>query len=156
MLQTLPALFISSLLGLMLTCPVNMCAVKSSNSWFQRNMFGVCPETKRCAGMGDRESINPKEGTPKARARPWPCCWGGGGGKKIHINFFICHSAVLTFSCLQENRVGHDIFNLHCQNANPEQSRYISLSGKRRIFLIKRADDGEAAARARGERGTGA
>lgn len=62
----------------------------------------------------------------------------------------------LTFSRLQENRVGHDIFNLHCQNTRPEQSRYISLSGKKTIFLIKRADDGEAAARALGERGTDA
>ncbi len=43
-------------------------------------------------------------------------------------------SVALTFPRLQENRVGHDIFNLHCQNVNPEQSRYISLSGKRRFF----------------------
>ena len=41
---------------------------------------------------------------------------------------------MLTFPRLQENRVGHDIFNLHCQNVSPEQSRYISLSGKRRFF----------------------
>lgn len=75
--------------------------------------------------------------------------------------FFFASEVVLTFPRLQENRVGHDIFNLHCQNVNPEQSRYISLSGEKRkkkdgFFLIKRADDGEAAARAQGERGTGA
>lgn len=83
-------------------------------------------------------------GQPKAPARPWPCCWGGdgvmvGGGFNIYIHIYInfilyCVQAVLTFSCLQENRVGHDIFNLHCQNASPEQPRYISLSGKRRFF----------------------
>lgn len=41
--------------------------------------------------------------------------------------FFVRKSAALTFPRLQENRVGHDVFNLHCQN--PEQSRCISLSG---------------------------
>lgn len=30
-------------------------------------MFGVCLETKRCAEMGDRESINPKEGCRQLR-----------------------------------------------------------------------------------------
>lgn len=50
----------------------------------------------------------------------------------IFLNVHFHSSAVLTFSCLQENRVGHDIFNLHCQNVNPEQSRYISLSRRKK------------------------
>lgn len=52
----------------------------------------------------------------------------------VHFHYLCCHSTVLTFPRLQENRVGHDIFNLHCQNVSPKQSRYISLSGKRRLF----------------------
>lgn len=112
-------------------------------------MFGVCPETKRCAGM---------ERQRKAEDGPLSCR-GGGGGEKYIVIFFL-----LTFSRLQENRVGHDIFNLHCQNVSrPEQSRYISLGGgKRRVFLlIKRTDDGGAAAAAAagaqgGGRGSGA
>lgn len=81
-------------------------------------------------GMEDREgNLNPRMATRLVAYGPRSPL-----GKK----YFFCRWAVLTFPCLEEDRVSHDIFNLHCQNLDPEQSRYISLSGK--DGFIKRAD----------------
>lgn len=69
MLQTLPALFISSLRGLTLRCPGESACSSSASSRFRQNMFGFCPETKHCAGMRDREGINPERDRRKATAK---------------------------------------------------------------------------------------
>lgn len=130
----------------MLTCPVNVCVVSVQTADFN----GICSAFARrqsaAQGMGDkrRQKIPRRTAGRELRLVHDRVVEVGETEKKIHFNSFSLkderekkkkrHSALLTFPRLQENRVGHDIFNLHCQNVSPEQSRYISLSGKRRFF----------------------
>lgn len=123
-------------------------------------MFGVCPETKRCAGMGDRESTNPKEDSRKlglVRGHDVEVGrGGGGGGGERHLNFFFEPFG----GAYLPSPSGEPCWPRYFQSPLSEcESRAVAIhftQRKKTVFLIKRADDGEAAARAQGERGTGA
>lgn len=149
MLQTLPALFIwSPLLGPYVNLPGEcMCCLVYNQLISTEYVLHLPGDKALRRGWETREGRKiPRRtaGRELGLVHDRVVEVGERERKKIHFNSFSLkdegrkkkkkHSALLTFPRLQENRVGHDIFNLHCQNVSPEQSRYISLSGKRRFF----------------------
>lgn len=117
-------------------------------------MLGICPETKRCAGMGDRESRNPKEGSRKRRLVHGHVVEVG--GLKLHTISLFCNINPCLPSLAFRRTVLATIFSISIVRMRVPSSRDTFHSAEKDDFLIKRADDGEAAARAQGERGTGA
>lgn len=151
----------------MLTCPVNVCVVSVQTADFN----GICSAFARrqsaAQGMGDkrRQKIPRRTAGRELRLVHDRVVAVGETEKKIHFNSFSLKDErkkkkkTFRFTYLPSPS-GEPCWPRYFQSPLSEcESRAVAIhftQRKKTVFLIKRADDGQAAARARGERGTGA